>query len=157
MLFRKTSMSLMTSYLVIIVSVLRAAGGPLLCRGVLSRSTPPRRTWSGRESPAPFAATFAIPLDIELVRVDADEEVSGKLAAGAGLLVLLDVLNGTLLVSMIWLFQRPLARGRYVAAFEQSPGTAIVAVTALRASAGQLGWAVPCNSPRRPSLLRRSD
>ena len=84
-----------------------------------SHPATPYVEWTGVTSP--FAATFAIPLDTDLVQIGADEEVSGNWLLALAHLFFSLVLNGTLLVSMIWLFHvRCASRRSGVAASRRS-------------------------------------
>jgi ABC-type Na+ efflux pump permease subunit len=102
-IYRKTSISLMVTYLVIIVMF----AAPLACYFFAveffpSHPVTPYVEWTGVTSP--FAATFAVPLDMELVRTDPNEEVPGNWLLVGGYLCFAVLLNAGLLSSMIWLF-----------------------------------------------------
>lgn len=100
--FRKTSTSLMTSYLVILLLFC----APLAIEFFLVEFFPghPARAyiqWLGATSP--FAATFAVPLEMSLVP-EPEAAVPGNWPLVAAYFFVAAWLNGTLLLSMMWLF-----------------------------------------------------
>jgi len=100
--FRKTSTSLMTSYLVILVLFC----APLAVNFFVVEFFPTHHArlyvdWIGATSP--FAATFAVPLDMALVPKPG-VEVPGNWLLVAAYFALTALLNGSLLLSMMWLF-----------------------------------------------------
>jgi ABC-type transport system involved in multi-copper enzyme maturation permease subunit len=101
--FRKTSISLMTTYLIIIVLFCV----PLAVRNfaeVFFPGEPATRIVAQTGWTSPFAATFAVPLDVE-IRGDSSAAPSASdfpLVWGFGAFSVL--VNVGLLVTMIWLF-----------------------------------------------------
>ena len=70
-MFRKTSISLMTTYLVIVVLFTLPLGGDVLCRHVLSRHDGGGHRSARRALRSPFAAAFNLPIDTQMPRVKA--------------------------------------------------------------------------------------
>ena len=100
-MFRKTSISLMTTYLVIVVLFTAAAGGDLFRRHVFSRTRRSRSSSTRPASPARLPRRFNLPIDLMMpgdTRVNADWTF---VAAFAGFYAILD---GVLLAAMAWLF-----------------------------------------------------
>jgi ABC-type transport system involved in multi-copper enzyme maturation permease subunit len=102
-LFHKTSMSLMTSYLVIILLFcMPLAVNFFAVEFFPTHPATPYVEWAGTTSP--FAASFAIPLNMELIMGDSDEPVPGNWLLFGLHMVFSVVLNVGLLTTMIWLF-----------------------------------------------------
>jgi ABC-type transport system involved in multi-copper enzyme maturation permease subunit len=102
--FQKTSVSLLTAYLLILVLFC----APLSARFFAERFFPDHEATrhvvqAGLTSP--FAAAFAMPLDVE-VRTDASNLASGDLWLVTAYTVFTVSLNLSLLVAMMWLFRR---------------------------------------------------
>jgi ABC-type transport system involved in multi-copper enzyme maturation permease subunit len=102
-IFRKTATSLMTAYLVVIVLFcLPLAVSFFLVEFFPAHPATAHVEWLGVTSP--FAATFAVPIDMELVQSALDREVPGNWLLVAAHVAFTLVMNGGLLLSMIWLF-----------------------------------------------------
>jgi ABC-type transport system involved in multi-copper enzyme maturation permease subunit len=102
-IFRKTSVSLMTSYLLILLLFC----APLAARFFAERffSEHPATEYVAQAGlTSPFAASFAMPLDVEIT-ADAGRSV-GDLGLVAAYAIFTVALNVSLLVSMMWLFHR---------------------------------------------------
>ncbi len=99
-LFRKTSTSLMATYLVIIVLFLVPVAAQEFVRAFLSdRASATFVDWIGFSSP--FAAVFNLPLVVSDMRVATD----GTIEIFGGFIAFAVVYNLALLLGMIWLFQ----------------------------------------------------
>jgi ABC-type transport system involved in multi-copper enzyme maturation permease subunit len=98
-LFRKTSVSLMTAYLVILV-LFCAPIAVAFFVDTFARAS--QTDWIGISSP--FAAAFAVPLDIESPRDSSADAPTGNWLLVAAHLLFGGVLNCVLLGLMIWLF-----------------------------------------------------
>ncbi len=102
-LFHKTSISLMTAYLVIIVLFCAPLAARFFAEGFFpDHEATPHVVRAGLTSP--FAATFAIPLDVEIAAETASPAVEGDWPLVANFGVFTVGLNLALLSSMIWLF-----------------------------------------------------
>ncbi|MFV1966728.1 MAG: ABC transporter permease subunit [Pirellulaceae bacterium] len=102
-LFRKTSTSLMTSYLVIILLFcMPLAINFFAVEFFPTHPATPHVEWTGTTSP--FAASFAIPLNMELITGEVDEPVRGNWLLFGLYLLFSVVFNTALLAMMIWLF-----------------------------------------------------
>jgi ABC-type transport system involved in multi-copper enzyme maturation permease subunit len=102
-IFRKTSISLMTAYLVIIVLFcLPLAINFFAIEFFPSHPSTEYIEWLGATSP--FAASFAVPLDMELIDIDPTEEVPGNWLLLGAYFAFSALLNGILLLLMMWLF-----------------------------------------------------
>jgi len=102
-IFRKTSISLMSSYLAIIVLFCV----PLALNFFAVEFFPNHPTtesieWAGLTSP--FSAAFAVPLDMSLTETDPNAEIPGSWPLFAAYLGFTAVLNATLLSLMVFLF-----------------------------------------------------
>lgn len=99
---RKTSTSLMTTYLLILVLYCLPLAIEFFAQGVLAQYSFPYVEWFGITSP--FSATFAVPLNMDLIgnTPQAVDDSGWRLVAGYLLFALL--WNGGLLGSMIWMF-----------------------------------------------------
>jgi ABC-type transport system involved in multi-copper enzyme maturation permease subunit len=101
--FRKTSISLMTSYLVIILLFCFPLAVDFFATEFFSTHAATYYVeWTGLTSP--FAAAFAVPLDMELIPNRVEYEVSGNWGLMAAFLVFSVLFNTTLLATMIWMF-----------------------------------------------------
>ena len=103
-IFRKTSVSLMTSYLLILLLFC----APLAARFFAERffpAHPATEYVSQAGMTSPFAAAFAMPLDVE-VTAEAGRSVGGDLGLVTAYAIFTVILNLSLLVSMMWLFHR---------------------------------------------------
>jgi ABC-type transport system involved in multi-copper enzyme maturation permease subunit len=99
--FRKTSTSLMASYLVIIILYCVPVAVAFFA-SEFTQASPAFIEWVGLSSP--FAAAFGVPLDMNIPGTDATRQATGNwllVAAHGGFTLLL---NGSLLGVMIWLF-----------------------------------------------------
>ena len=101
-ILRKTSTSLMTTYLMILILFCLPLAIDFFAEGVLSRWSNPALKWVGVSSP--FAAAFAVPLDMEILTPGSDPVSPGNWLLVAGYLGFTLLWNGLLLVLMIWLF-----------------------------------------------------
>ncbi len=102
-LFQKTSISLMTAYLVIAVLFCVPLAARFFAEGFFpDHEATPYVVRAGLTSP--FAATFAIPLDVEIAADTLRQPVKGDLPLLAGFGVFTAALNLVLLSTMIWLF-----------------------------------------------------
>ncbi|MCU0981660.1 MAG: ABC transporter permease subunit [Pirellulaceae bacterium] len=102
-LFQKTSISLMTAYLVIVVLFCAPLAARFFAEGFFpDHEATPYVVRAGLTSP--FAATFAIPLDVEIAAETARQPVVGDLPQLAGFGIFTAGLNLALLSTMIWLF-----------------------------------------------------
>jgi ABC-type transport system involved in multi-copper enzyme maturation permease subunit len=102
-LFHKTSISLMTAYLVIIVLFCAPLAARYFAEGFFpNHEATPYVVRAGLTSP--FAATFAIPLDMEITAEATRQPVEGDLPLLASFGFFTAGLNLALLSSMIWLF-----------------------------------------------------
>lgn len=102
-LFRKTSTSLMSSYLVIIVLfALPLAVAFFATEFFPSHAATQYIEWAGVSSP--FAAAFAVPLAIDMVGPGATDAVVGNWLLVAAFFAFTIVWNASLVALMIWLF-----------------------------------------------------
>jgi hypothetical protein len=102
-LFQKTSVSLMTAYLVIVVLFCAPLAARFFAEGFFpDHEATPYVVRAGLTSP--FAAAFAIPLDVEIAADTVRQPVAGDLPLVAGFGVFTAGLNLALLSTMIWLF-----------------------------------------------------
>lgn len=102
-IFRKTSISLMTAYLIIIVLFcLPLAMNFFAIEFYPSHPATQYIEWTGLTSP--FSAAFAVKLDISLTETDPDALVPGSWLLFAAYLAFSALLNAALLGLMIWLF-----------------------------------------------------
>jgi ABC-type transport system involved in multi-copper enzyme maturation permease subunit len=102
-LFQKTSISLMTAYLIIVVLFCAPLAARFFAEGFFpEHEATPYVVRSGLTSP--FAATFAIPLDVDITTDATPRPPVGDLALVAGFGVFTAGLNLALLSAMIWLF-----------------------------------------------------
>ena len=102
-LFQKTSISLMTAYLVIVVLFCAPLAARFFAEGFFpDHPATPYVVRAGLSSP--FAATFAIPLDVEITAEARRQSVPGDLPLLASFGVFTTGLNLALLSTMIWLF-----------------------------------------------------
>jgi hypothetical protein len=102
-LFQKTSISLMTAYLVIVVLFCAPLAARFFAEGFFpDHPATPYVVRAGLTSP--FAATFAVPLDVEVTAEATRRSVPGDLPLLAGFGVFTTGLNLALLSTMIWLF-----------------------------------------------------
>jgi hypothetical protein len=102
-LFQKTSTSLMCSYLVIIVLYcVPLAVDFFATEFFASHPATEYVEWVGVASP--FAAAFAIPLDMELVTVAEEVAVTGNWSLYGAYVAFTIALNALLLLLMVWLF-----------------------------------------------------
>ena len=99
--FRKTSISLMTSYLIVILLYCMPVAVAFFARE-FTRAPDSFIEWVGVSSP--FAASFAVPLDMDLLGVDPNQEPSGNWGFVAAHALFALALNLGLLSMMIWLF-----------------------------------------------------
>jgi hypothetical protein len=101
--FRKTSVSLMTSYLVIIVLFCVPLAARFFAEGFFpDHEATPYVIHAGLTSP--FAATFAIPLDVDISLNDANPSTLGNLPLLMNYGLFSVLANVGLLSTMIWLF-----------------------------------------------------
>jgi ABC-type transport system involved in multi-copper enzyme maturation permease subunit len=102
-LFRKTAMSLMTTYLVIVVLFCAPLAARFFAEGFFpTHPATPYVVHAGLSSP--FAATFALPLDVALTPDDSSRKVAGHLNLFGNYVAFSTGLNVFLLLAMIWLF-----------------------------------------------------
>lgn len=99
---RKTSTSLMTTYLLIIVLFCLPLAIDFFAEGILSNVSSPYIKWVGLTSP--FSATFAVPLDMEVLAASGNPVEQGNWLLVAGYVAFTLLWNGVLLSLMIWLF-----------------------------------------------------
>jgi len=101
--FRKTSVSLMTSYLLIMVFFCVPLAARFFAEGFFpNHEATPYVIHSGLTSP--FAATFAIPLDVEISMNDTAQAPKGNLPLLINYAVFSVLANVGLLLTMIWFF-----------------------------------------------------
>jgi ABC-type transport system involved in multi-copper enzyme maturation permease subunit len=103
-IFRKTSVSLMTSYLLILL-LFCVPLAPQFFAARFFPEHPATQHVSQAGMTSPFAAAFAMPLDVE-VTAEAGRSVGGDLGLVAAYTIFTVILNLSLLVSMMWLFHR---------------------------------------------------
>lgn len=102
-LFQKTSISLMTSYLVIVILFCAPLAARFFAEGFFPDHTAtPHVIRAGLTSP--FAAAFALPLDVEITAEAARPTIAGDWPLVAGFGIFAAALNSALLSAMIWLF-----------------------------------------------------
>ena len=102
-LFQKTSISLMTSYLVIVVLFCAPLAARFFAEGFFpDHEATPYIVRAGLTSP--FAAAFAIPLDVEITADASRRTIAGDLPLVAGYAIFSTALNLALLSAMICLF-----------------------------------------------------
>ena len=101
-ILRKTSTSLMTTYLLILILFCLPLAIQFFAEGILVNWSSPELQWVGLTSP--FAAAFAVPLDMEVVASNTETATAGNWLLVAGYLGFSLLWNGILLVLMIWLF-----------------------------------------------------
>jgi ABC-type transport system involved in multi-copper enzyme maturation permease subunit len=101
--FRKTSVSLMSTYAAIIVLFCAPLAARFFAEGFFPKhEATPYVVKAGLTSP--FAATFAIPLDVEISVDETRSMPQGDLPLLAGYALFTGLLNIFLLTTMIWLF-----------------------------------------------------
>jgi ABC-type transport system involved in multi-copper enzyme maturation permease subunit len=102
-IFRKTSVSLMTSYLVLVVMFCAPLAARFFAEGFFpEHEATPYVVRAGLTSP--FAATFAVPLDVEVASDDTRAKPAGDIPLVIGYAAFTGGLNIVLLLAMIWLF-----------------------------------------------------
>ncbi len=100
--FRKTSISLMTSYLVIIVLFFLPVAA-IFFAGVVSGDRQQVATLESMSISSPFVAAFAVPLETDSL-LDSSQSQVGHWYVFAGYVTFTLLLDTTLLLTMIWLF-----------------------------------------------------
>lgn len=101
--FRKTATSLMTTYLVIVVLFWAPLAARFFAEGFFPQHpATPYVVQAGLTSP--FAATFALPLDVSFTSEQAGRRIVGNLPLLANFTAFTVGLNLALLLCMIWLF-----------------------------------------------------
>ena len=104
-MLRKTATALMTTYLVIIVLFCVPLAARFFAEGYFPHhEATPHVIQAGLASP--FAATFAVPLDVEIDANGRTSQVLGDLPLLFGYGLFTSLLMALLLVSMIWLFNK---------------------------------------------------
>jgi ABC-type transport system involved in multi-copper enzyme maturation permease subunit len=104
--FRKTSISLMTTYLLIVVLFCAPLAAIFFARTVYADQHIARSVETVSIT-SPFVAAFAVPLEMDLAS-DEDEDLAREIhswAPFAGYALFTGLLNALLLVMMIWLFR----------------------------------------------------
>jgi ABC-type transport system involved in multi-copper enzyme maturation permease subunit len=104
-ILRKTAVSLMTTYLIIIVLFCVPLAARFFAEGYFPHhQATPHVIRAGLASP--FAASFAVPLDVEIESSGRDSQALGDLPVLFGYGAFTSVLLVVLLVAMIWLFNK---------------------------------------------------
>ena len=104
-MLRKTATALMTTYLVIIVLFCVPLAARFFAEGYFPHhEATPHVIQAGLASP--FAATFAVPLDVEIDANGRTSQVLGDLPLLFGYGLFTSLLMALLLVTMIWLFNK---------------------------------------------------
>ena len=101
--FRKTSTSLMASYLIVIVLFCLPVAGKFFANEFFPVHPNTKYVaWAGVTSP--FSAAFAVPLDMSMLQSDPTNMVDGNWPLFAAYMLFTGLLNAVLLALMIWLF-----------------------------------------------------
>ena len=87
-------------------AVLRAPGGEVFRRRFSSLRIRPRQYVVEAGLTSPFAATFAVPLDMETSGEISRQTNPGDVSLLIGYVIFTPVFNQALLVAMVWLFQK---------------------------------------------------
>ncbi|MCA9266415.1 MAG: ABC transporter permease subunit, partial [Planctomycetales bacterium] len=103
-LFQKTSISLMTTYLTLVV-LFCAPLAILFFAETFFRGTPAAEWARALQAVSPFGAAFSIPLDLRSISANGTSGMAGRSWGAYGAyLAFTGCLNGLLLLNMIWLF-----------------------------------------------------